>query len=77
MTDTVIIALIAVAVVAIGACLILAKASARRERAWLEVVRRKDAELARSELFRKEAEWRYGDLVETVSHRTDQAKAHQ
>jgi hypothetical protein len=77
MNDTLIIVIISVAVVAIGACLILAKASARRERAWLEVIRRKDAELARSELFRKEAEQRWGELVETVSSRTDQAKAHQ
>ena len=66
--------LIAIAVVAIGAMLILAKASARREKAWREVIRRKEEDLRRSELFRKEAEWRYGDLVETIGRRTDQAK---
>jgi hypothetical protein len=66
--------LIALGVVIGDACIILAKSSARREKAWREVVRRKDLDLARSELFRKEAEWRYGELVETVSQRTDQAK---
>jgi phage gp29-like protein len=72
--DAIIIGLIMLAVVAIVGAFTLARASARREKAWHDCIRRKEEDLRRSELFRKEAEWRYGDLVETVATRTDQAK---
>jgi hypothetical protein len=45
------------------------RSSANRDKAWRNVIRRKDEDLQRAELFRKEAEYRWGELVETTGRR--------
>lgn len=77
MKDALIIGGIALAVVIVALVLMVCRATAKREAAWRDMIRRRAEDADRELMFmRPEPDWekRYSELVETVASRTDQTK---